>query len=323
MKASETAQDIDRAAADWVARADRGLTPEEAQALEDWLGGNPRRLGAYARMRAIFLSAGGVTASGIDRARPPSALRPPLASLSRRRWLAAGGGAIAAGLVGAVGLRLAGQDRRYSTAVGEVSFVPLDDGSVLALNTATVVEVLFTEGRRVVSLIRGEALFDVARELARPFIVEAGDAVVYAVGSTFTVSRLAAAPVEVIVRAGVVEVAHRGARADQSTRVKANSLAVAVESGPISTTPLEPSRVQRMLAWRDGRLAFEGETLAEAASQFARYSDTRIIIPDPSLAAETVAGLFQANDPVGFAQAIAASFDLRTEIREGEVRLLR
>jgi len=59
------------------------------------------------------------------------------------------------------------------------------------------------------------------------------------------------------------------------------------------------------LAWKDGRLAFEGETLAQAASEFARYSDTRIVIDDPALAHEAITGLYQSNDPVGFARAAA------------------
>ncbi len=236
----------------------------------------------------------------------------------------AGGGAMAAGLAAAVGVNLTRREQRFATGLGEVSFVPLADGSVLGLNTATLVEVTLTDTRRVVRLIRGEVLFDVARDIARPFVVDAGDALVYAVASSFTVSRLGAAPVEVLVRAGVVEVAQRVNREmGPSVEVAANSLVVAPHTGRIATSSVEPARIDRLLAWREGRLAFEGETLAEAAEQFARYSDTRIVIADRTLAAETITGLFQANDPIGFAQAIAASFDLRAEVGAGEVRLIR
>jgi transmembrane sensor len=322
--AGEAAQEIDLAAAEWVARADRGLSPEEELALETWLSGDPRRLGAYGRMRAIFLSTERASelADALDL--PGSAPGHAIASPGRRRLLLAGGGVLAAGLAATVGVGLTRHEQRYATALGEVSFVPLADGSVLGLNTASLVEVVLTETRRSVRLIRGEVLFDVAMDIARLFVVDAGDALVYAVGSSFTVSRLAEAPVEVLVRSGMVEVTQRLNRAESAPlEVTANSLVVAPHSGKIATTSVEPARITRLLAWREGRLAFEGETLAEASAQFARYSDTRIVIADRTLAAEKITGLFQANDPIGFAQAVASSFDLRAVVGAGEVRLVR
>jgi transmembrane sensor len=83
------------------------------------------------------------------------------------------------------------------------------------------------------------------------------------------------------------------------------------------------AQLQRRLAWQDGHIAFEGETLAAAAAEFARYSDTRIVIEDPALAKEEIAGLFKATDPVGFAQTIALSLNARASVGEGEVRLTR
>jgi transmembrane sensor len=84
----------------------------------------------------------------------------------------------------------------------------------------------------------------------------------------------------------------------------ATSLFVAERPEPIS-----PERINRELAWRDGKLAFEGETLQQAANAFARYSETRILIPDAALAREPVTGLFTANDPAGFSRAISTIFD--------------
>jgi transmembrane sensor len=81
--------------------------------------------------------------------------------------------------------------------------------------------------------------------------------------------------------------------------------------------------VHRQLAWQNGQIAFEGETLAQAVQEFARYSDTRIVIDDPVLAKEEIAGLFNATDPVGFAQTIAISLNAHASIGEGEVRLTR
>lgn len=106
-------------------------------------------------------------------------------------------------------------------------------------------------------------------------------------------------------------------------RITANTMAVAQEDQTIAARALPAAQLQRQLAWQDGHIAFEGETLAEAAAQFARYSDTRIVIEDPSLAREEIAGLFKATDPVGFAQTIAISLNAHARVAEGEVRLTR
>jgi transmembrane sensor len=98
---------------------------------------------------------------------------------------------------------------------------------------------------------------------------------------------------------------------------------VANADAPLVATPVADADLGRALAWRDGRIAFEGETLAAAAAEFARYSETRIVFADAAIAEEPVTGLFVSTDPVGFARAVAVAFDLEAETREGEVRLSR
>lgn len=324
----ETAQEIDLAAADWAARVDRGLSADEEQALDAWLADDPRRVGAYGRMRAVALHSERARAlgPGFDAANFVDPAPAPV-TLSRRRMLL-GGGAIAAGIGGAVALALGLNLRgvRYNTRLGEVKVTPLADGSVMTLNTASRVSVSFSDRERRIHLLEGEALFDVAKDPSRPFIVDAGDARVRAVGTSFTVRRLADAPVQVLVREGVVEVDRDAPAAGaRPVRLVANTRAV-VSASPtvaVSAVAIAPTDIGRELAWREGRIAFEGETLSQAAEQFARYSDTRIVIDDPAIAREEITGLFQANDPVGFAQAVATSFNLRAEVGAGEVRLRR
>jgi len=177
---------------------------------------------------------------------------------------------------------------------------------------------------RGVELLQGEALFDVARNKTRPFVVAAGDTNVRAVGTSFTVRRLEAAPVQVLVREGVVEV-FKPASDAAPVRVSANTMAEAssVQGEAIAARPLPPAQLQRQLAWQTGQIAFEGETLAQAAAEFARYSDTKIVIDDPALAREEITGLFKTTDPVGFAKKTAISLNLHASIGEGEVRLSR
>lgn len=325
--ARQNSREIDAEAADWAARVDRApLSPQDQQALDAWLDGDIRRVGAYAKARGIALHSAraralapnydpqAFTASAAKRAAP----RP------RRRWLWAGA-AIAASLAGVIAIGVWPETGdRYNTRRGEVRVVPMADGSVITLNTDSQVIVRYTSDRRDIQLVQGEALFDVAKDKQRPFVVEAGDTQVRAIGTSFTVSRLADAPVRVLVREGVVEVNERALKNLPPVRVSANMQAeAAVEAAAVVAEPVAPADIGRELAWREGRIAFEGETLQQAAEQFARYSNTRIVIDDPAVAAERITGLFQANDPVGFSRAVATSLGLQAQVGAEEVRLHR
>lgn len=319
----KTANQIDAEAADWAARADRGvLSPGEEQQFQDWLAGDVRCPGAYARIRALALYSERAQALGSDF--DPADFVPAEAP-SRRRALWTGGAIAATALIGVAGtwhvLRLHG---RFSTGKGETKVVALKDGSVVTLNTASEILVQYSDTARSVELIHGEALFDVAKHKTRPFVVIAGRTNVRAVGTSFTVRRMEATPVQVLVREGVVEV-FEPAAGTQPVRISANTLVEAPQSGAgiITASPVPAAQMHRQLAWQSGQLAFEGETLAQAVAEFARYSDVRIVIEDPALAREEIAGLFKATDPVGFAKTIAVSLNANAHVGEGEVRLTR
>jgi transmembrane sensor len=236
-----------------------------------------------------------------------------------------GAGGLAASVTAAtVGVGFLTAARRIDTLKGEVKVAPLADGSVVTLNTASSVAIRFSPRRRSVTLIAGEALFDVAKDKARPFVVTAGETQIRAVGTSFTVRHLANLPVQVLVREGMVEVSKKNQKSAPPLRAALNTEVTAPlsDARPVSARLAAPE-LGRQLAWRRGLLAFEGQTLAEAAAEFGRYSDTKIVIDDPALGREEIAGLYQANDPVGFSKAIAAVLDAHTDVGEGVVRITR
>lgn len=320
----KTAQQIDAEAADWAARIDRGELSREQDALfQAWLAEDVRCLGAYGRMRALALTSERARALGPDF--DPAAFTPVSVPAWPRRRLLQWGGAIAATALFGIGgsWQMLRQRGRFSTGKGETKVVALKDGSVVTLNTASEIQVSYSDTLRSVELVQGEALFDVAKNKSRPFVVTAGDTDVRAVGTSFTVRRLEAAPVQVLVQEGVVEVS-KPATGVAPVRIGANSMAVTPDDNTdFAARPVPLAQVHRQMAWQKGQIAFEGETLAQAAVEFARYSDTRIVIADPSLAREEIAGLFKATDPVGFAQTIAISLNAHAQVGEGEVRLTR
>src|ERR1700758_891916 len=129
--ARKTASKIDAEAADWVARMDRGpLAPDEERGFEAWLDSDLRVIGAYGRMRAIALAS--------ERARALGGHCDPVAqthSWSRRKVIGAGGAIAATGLFAYGAWRFLRASSGYKTAKGEIRIIPLEDGSVITLNT--------------------------------------------------------------------------------------------------------------------------------------------------------------------------------------------
>jgi transmembrane sensor len=156
--------------------------------------------------------------------------------------------------------------------------------------------------------------------------VEAGNILVQALDSAFSISTAAGLPISVVVNSGHVAVSRYVNGVTTSTaKLEANMSIDVAERGDVSIQAahaLNPLELDRTLAWREGKLSFAGETLVEASQRFARYSAVRIVV-DSSLADERITGLFAANDPRGFAKAVAVSLHARYEENETEIRLIR
>lgn len=326
MAQQDTSRDIDQAASVWAARLDRGsLTPEGQEALDAWLRGDPRSRGALMRAQALSMMSESAQALGSDF--DPIAFeetkRSRFAGLSRRQALTWTGSVVAAASVAALAVGVPAAGAVVSTERGEIRLAPLKDGSTVLLNTDTRIRVRYSEGERRVTLLKGEAYFSVARDERRPFIVEVNGRRLRTAQAGFRVRKLDHDPVDVLVNQGRVDVAALNPAASASAwALDANTrLILSDPIGGLSTVEhpqlIAPDVVTRELAWRDGKLAFEGESLRQAAAAFARYSQTRIEVRDADLAREPVTGLFAANDPAGFSRAVAQVFDARLE-QEGD-----
>jgi transmembrane sensor len=309
--------DIDDLAAGWAVRRDLGpLGIREQAAFEAWLAADVRHLGAYGRAEAVLARLerlNGVGRTGNDDAWP--------VGWNRRRVLLAGGAATAA--AAGIGVALipngAAQDR-LSTQIGQVREIVLADGSIVSLNTDSEIAIDFTDQARNISLLKGEAFFNVAKNKNRPFVVSAGNTQVRAVGTSFTVSWLPQRPIQVLVKEGTVELQRADVPEAPPVRASANVRAIVPHDAPIVTMAMPEEKLARDLEWQYGRIALDNETLADAASEFSRYSEVRIVL-DPEISAMTVTGLFASNDPVGFARSAATVLKLQTEVKGNEVRI--
>jgi transmembrane sensor len=202
-----------------------------------------------------------------------------------------------------------------STAIGERRSVTLPDGTAVQLNTSSRVLIQYDKQARRVILETGEVYFNVAKSEPRPFIVVAGDRKVIATGTSFVVRREESVdiPLTVSLIEGRVAVAPASSAnvvplesSADVTVMSAGQRARFRRAGPptMDTPPLET-----VPGWTSGLLNFDSTPLPEAVAEVNRYSQTQIVIsfPEEQAAKISVNGLFQTEDPLGFARTIAAS----------------
>ena len=331
-RAAAGAAEIESRAADWIAlRETRALTPAEAAAFAAWRAADLRHEAAVAELGA----AGGALDGLRDYPRPAAApADPEFFSCPRRAsWLRpAVLSAAAAVALGSV-LWFAARPARENAAALAVASTTLglDDGSEVELRPGSEVVPQFTAAERRVRLVRGEAYFTVAKNSARPFVVEAGGVAVRAVGTAFNV-RLdsdtdAELVTEGVVRIGTpeaVRVAESPAAvltAGQRTLVAESSLAAATPPPAVET--LAPAEIDRALAWQTGRLVFEATPLAEVAARFERHTGRRLVLADAALASLPVSGRFRAANLDSFLELLERGFGVAVERRATEIVLRR
>jgi transmembrane sensor len=226
--------------------------------------------------------------------------------------LAGGGAALAASLLGGVLWLSSGTN--YRTDVGEIRRVPLADGSTVTINTASDLDVKLRKRSRDIALAAGEAWFQVAKDPHRPFVVEAGDVRVRAVGTAFSVRRVDRGA-QIIVTEGVVETWAAAAEGHRAF-LHAGNRAFVGDNSRIQIEQVDAGVIERALAWRSGSIELSGQSLAEAAAEFNRYNERRIVVTDPRLGGELFDGVFRTNDPQGFATSVGTSLHVRVDLSD-------
>ncbi|WP_226018521.1 FecR family protein [Novosphingobium sp. FKTRR1] len=293
-------------AARFVARMDTGIWSDADEAeLRAWLSKAPHRHGLLLTTHAAWLLADETAPQAqADNADVTEPVAPGAVRLPRRAVL----GGLAAATAGVIGSVL-WYDRSiaYATKLGEIRRVPLVDGSVMTINSGSEIKVRIAKRVREVEITQGEAWFEVAKDASRPFVVAAGKAKAKAIGTAFSV-RKRDSGVEVLVTEGVVETWSDDADAPR-LRVTAGQRAFMGEQSIVRYEATRTSSVDRALAWREGMIDLNGTTLGDAAEEFNRYNDRKIVISDPSMVGEQFDGLFRIGDPEGFALAVRGSLN--------------
>jgi transmembrane sensor len=211
--------------------------------------------------------------------------------------------------------------RRFATGVGQRRDLVLGDGSKVTLNTASLLEVRYSPERRDIRLLEGQAMFHVAKNPARPFVVSASNNQVTAFGTAFDVRIRQNGQVQVLLVEGRVRVEpvrrqglERLIPALGRTDLVPGQRLVADASGAVALASVD---VDRETAWNRGVLIFRNDSVGDAVREVNRYSAVKIVVDDPGLAGLKVSGVFPTASRDDFIAALEALYPLAARPEQG------
>ncbi|MDH4983704.1 FecR domain-containing protein [Hyphomicrobium sp. D-2] len=318
--------DID-AALDWFLQLQDAPNDQALRdAFEAWRASSPARRQAYDRIERLHGLPSLRDATVVDRQKLQGAHNAAKAARkSDRRWqptLRGASLAAAAVLLLGVGLtRLPGAllwlEADHMTGVGQRSNVELPDGSQVTLNTSSAISLDFSQGRRGVTLLAGEAFFSVVPNASRPFVVTSNFSSVEVTGTAFLVRETDSEDV-VVLEHGSVEVSDIGQQAAPVRLAPGQMIAsTATHLGVPRSADLA-----RSLAWLEGKMTFDGETFGTALDEMRRHYGGRVVVAAMRSPDVTVSGNYRIDDPEAAIRTLAASVGLNAVHIPGGILLL-
>ena len=339
---TDSPEDIEQQAADWLLRLDTEQGPSQAELkrLRAWVERSPAHREQFKRLTQYWhcttlpadLSFSPANSSESEATKATSVSAFQRLFSSGWRGTAILGTALSLTAALAMGLLMDNSsgisgNGIYETRTGEQNSITLVDGSVIQLNTGSRIHVNFVDNQRTVSLMAGEVHFEVAKDTTRPFIVKAREGLVRAVGTAFTV-RLQPQALKVVVAEGKVALATSldKPNSDNNTAEtvkRAVDRGYLVEGQTVDFVPeadkglgneiqqLKQDDLDQQLAWRRGMLLFAGEPLSEVIAEVNRYTSIDIKIIDAQIADIRIGGHFKVDETDAMLQALEMSFGIQ------------
>lgn len=320
----ENSAQAHEAAATWLARRDSGeWSAEDEAAFEAWFNASTGHRVAFIRLESAWREADriGALGAGVE----PGAIPPrrhgvdtSSAAPASRRWsvpfASAAGIAFLAVTVGIATYLWFDRSPAYRTPVGGLASVPISDGSKVTLNTDSEIRLHITGTERRIDLKHGEAFFDVAKDPARPFVVQAGNKRIVALGTQFSVRR-DRDDVRIVVTEGRVRLESPDSPGSGTVFVPGaiahtQNTKVAVQERPLP-------EAEELLSWRSGFVVFKETPLAQAAEELNRYNTRQLIVEDASIAGFRIGGTFRSTNLDAFLRLLEQGFGIHAE-QQGE-----
>jgi transmembrane sensor len=325
----------------WIVRQDRGLSAQEAKEFLEWCSADPRHSAAIDRSSWAW---GKLQVPGRERRERVFTNR------TRMSWAVAAMTGMAA--AGALFFGLWSQRPALPDGAPKTEFVAatfpvatrvLSDGSTVRLPKGSEITTSFSPQERRVTVSRGEAYFEVTKDVRRPFVVLAGQVNVRAVGTAFAV-KLKPGDVDVLVTEGIVaiqaeiEPAASGVTKDGTTStltgvrppitvIAGQRASVRIAAGEEPQTvviPLDPSEMSGLLEGQESLIEFDGATLRMIADQFERRTGAKIDFADETVSGIRLGGSFPPHDLEGFLALLGENYSIKATRRaDGSIVLGR
>ena len=333
---------VNKQAAIWITKLDRGLTQAELSDLQNWLKHKHHeqtflmlastwdKLDSLSQLSTLFHPP--VQANHHRFARKAYAIAASIAACFLFLWFINGIAPLTSNQTTLVQQTASSFQATYQTAVGQHSTIDLTDGSKLTINTNSLVTVDFSAYERLITLVKGEIFIDVAHDTSRPLSVVVDDTVFQAVGTAFNVKKSFDDSIELLVTNGKVLIAELDAIKPSSTDTRGIKRAMDLHiASAQAATPgdkvlikfSEANKQQKQnisgedikvsLGWLDKKLIFKGQTLLDAMEEVSRYTDSEFIIPEENLRKLKIAGVFKTDDIDMLLDTLAQNFNIHHE----------
>lgn len=313
LPAAKAGDPVWEAALDWLFLVQESPDDPALRArLQAWLDAGEAHRRAWAKAQKVWNMSGVVmTSPGFECPLPAVATPAPRVEVApRRRWLRRTGlgSAIAACALLATLLDWQGLGADYRSPAGEHRQVTLADGSQVELDSGSAIDVQFSDSRRQVTLLRGQAFFDVKPEPGRPFQVEADTVQVTVTGTAFAVE-MAPASIEIGVARGSVRVDAPHAVSEQLK--PGQGLRLARQGQGLGAQRLQVP-VEQIAAWRHWQLLAIDQPLSDLVARLRRYQPGLILL-DERLGQRKITAALDLRAPHQALQAAVAPLGARVE----------
>jgi transmembrane sensor len=197
----------------------------------------------------------------------------------------------------------------FHTGYGEMRDIRLSDGSTVHLNSNSALAVSIDNNQRQLTLLQGEAWFEVSPDTARPFQVHAEHGTVTALGTAFNI-RLRGSQTEVSVTLHTVAIDVEKVSGQRHALVsEGQQLVYDPQTGLGSVNAIDSRTVT---AWQRGKLVFQNQPLGEVIAELNRYYRGYLLISDDSIAERRVNGVFRTDQPLAVLGALEDSLQLHS-----------
>jgi len=312
--------EIEKRAAEWVAdrRNAEDWTAERQTELDAWLARSLAHRVAYLRIDATW-----------NRTDRLAALRRPMRAQTSREhqrklpWarIAAVFGLVVVSGIFATNYMLAPKGKLVETPKGGQERLTLVDGSHIELNTDTAIRIDYSENKRAITLLRGEAYFQVRHDAARPFSVAVAGHRIVDLGTKFVV-RMAPKSFQVALLEGSARLENENGAQGRAIVLSPGDVAVATATATKVTRRPEHELTER-LAWQHGAIVFHNQRLADAVAEFNRYGGPRLVLSGDIATRLKINGTFRTDGAADFAALTHEIFGLQIQRRDGAIFLTR